>query len=105
MVSASINAESTHHNIIAPLPFSHLADTSNIYAPLAGPDTYFRRNSQLIDMYASSHTIQNPEVRSRAGSNFDIGDCYSKESNIEDNVYLGTTIPTRPMYSNSLFKR
>jgi hypothetical protein len=101
MVSASINVES--HVIIPPLPFSHLADNSNIYAPLAGPDAYYRRNSQLLDMY-SAHASQNPEVRSRAGSTFDIGDFYSKEPAIEDNVYTGS-ISSRLLYSNSLFKR
>ena len=56
MVNASINVD-TSHSIIAPLPFSHLADNSSIYAPLANADTYFRRNSQLMDMYAGAHTI------------------------------------------------
>lgn len=31
-------------------------------------------------------------VRSRAGSNFDINDCFSKDNNIEESFFAGITI-------------
>ena len=87
-------------NFRATLPFAHIGENSTYFAPVVSVESYFRRNSQhIMDLYSGGPTCTN-QVRSRAGSSFEIGDCYSKESNIEDNFYLGT-VTTKPLYSNS----
>jgi hypothetical protein len=99
LVISNLNIDSSH-NIITTLPFAHLAESSPYFAPVTNMESYFRRNShQIMDLYMNGPTCTN-QVRSRAGSSFEIGDCYSKESNNEDNFYLGT-VTAKPLYSNS----
>lgn len=43
------------------------------------------------------------QVRSRAGSNFDIHDCFSKDNAIEEHFY--GSIAVKSAYSSSQFKR
>lgn len=80
------------------LPFSHLGETSG-FMPRAHGDSFFRRNSGASTDLFGMHQGRMNQLRSRAGSNFDINDCFSKDT--EENVCLGTV----SIKAASLFKR
>ncbi len=107
----------------APLPFAHLGDgnPSIVKGHLLekfgiGAEAYSNRNSRISqDMFAISGGVQSHnyginQVRSRAGSSFDINDCFSNENHIDDLMALGslTKVPVSANnhhYNPSLFKK
>ena len=87
-------------NMGSDLPFAHLAEAAG-YLPTAASDCFYRRNSTVSNDFFAIHLGNVNQLRSRAGSNFDINDCFSKDNNIEENVCLGTV----SIKTSSLFKR
>jgi len=106
------------------LPFSHLAggtpkDTKNLLIEKFGfsGDAFCNRNSRISqDMLAMQGNNQPMNgfihTRSRAGSSFDLNDCFSKDHPIED-IMAGGSISRLVMpgaiqsmsYTPSLFKK
>ena len=88
-------------NMGVSLPFAHLAEVASFH-PRAAGDSFYRRNSTVSNDFFAIHHGNVNQLRSRAGSNFDINDCFSKDSNIEESVCLGNTVSIK---TTSLFKR
>ena len=84
-------------------PFAHLGENTPRTQMLHLQEGLNRNGRFSSDMFGGLAANTFTQVRSRAGSNFDIHDCFSKDNNAEDHFF--GSIAVKNTYSTSLFKR